>query len=91
MKIIKVNGKRSVEIYDDLGISYLYPEGTTRIIQRYLLFNRVLDGEKRKGRQFIEQEATIESAVSSEGESIQYNKWYNSKFIDGSKLEKLAN
>jgi hypothetical protein len=75
---------------DLFGENFLYPEGSTRIVKAYFLFPETLSGERKRGIQYVEQEARI--AMSADGDTaFNYNSWQNRRFVPKENLESTLN
>jgi hypothetical protein len=74
-KIVKVDGNRTQEIYDGFfGISHLYPEGTKRVVKKYLLLPKKIGNTSVIGNCTIEQVAEIDY-VNDKNTGFHINKW----------------
>jgi len=88
LKTLKTNGERTKKVYDGFRIGHhcLYPNNTKRIVISYFLFPKNLNGEKRRGLQFVEQRSSIDIADPA-SLAMHYNLWKDEKFINFPSLE----
>ena len=64
----------------------IYPEGTKRDAIVYYLFPKNLNGESKRGIQFVRQEADVRTTASAlECDAFSYNSWRDVGFIEPSK------
>jgi len=82
--------KPAEQIYEGgWGYHNLYPKGTRRVALAYFIFSTTLNGERRRGIQLVEQEATIN--LTTDGLStVHYNHWKSKRFIPDKNLEALV-
>ena len=80
MKLKTIIEAETMEVHDTglLGIHTINKKGSTRVVLSYLVFPHTLEGEKRRGFQFLEQEADVEHLSSVDG-GVTYNSWKNKK------------
>ncbi len=84
MKILKIEGERTVEVSHPMdGSRYLYPKDTVRVVSKYYFFPHTINNETRIGRQTLEQRANISSICADiDLGPVFYNCWHDQKFVD---------
>ena len=82
-KVLKVDGEKTVEREGLNQTFHLYPGGTRRIVKKYFLRTRNIEGTEVKGNWILEQEASIKRCESpADGGIIYYNDWKNIRAIE---------
>ncbi|MBS3151033.1 hypothetical protein J4443_01490 [Candidatus Woesearchaeota archaeon] len=79
-KVLEIHGEKNRYVYDGGGGRYLYPSGTTRIVRKYFLFPRDINGTLVRWGHKIEQVASI-STISSD-DPLYHNEWRDNRIID---------
>ena len=69
--------------------SNLSSKGSLRIIKKYLLFGKRINGEKKRGWCIILQKANIAIAASIGG-VFDYNTWTDIEFLDTPQMPPLG-
>ncbi len=87
LKTLRTDG-RTEKVYDGeiAGHHQLYPDGAKRVIIVYFLFPKTIGGERKRGLQIVEQEASINTSTATEV-GVRYNRWADRQFISPQSLE----
>ena len=85
MKIIRYNNEPTINTSNLQGSYKLYAEDSTRIVSKYLIFNKTLNGETKRGHQIIIQQAEIRGLSGDLG-AVLYNYWHDIKLADLRKI-----
>jgi hypothetical protein len=74
VEVLKVDGKRTEKVRDSFGEDLLYPEGTQRLVKKYFLFTREIEGRLVRGYWTIKQNCEVK--FDTDGPTyLYYNQW----------------
>ena len=82
LEVLRVLGSK-VEKSDSFGHCKLYSEGTERIVKKYFLFPRNINGVKVRGSWIVKQVCEHDTAVSTIDFDVAISeKWRNKEAIE---------
>lgn len=82
-EVLDVRGSRSEKIIDGFGVYFLYPNGTERIVKKYLWLPKKIGGLIVRGNQIVKQVSRIVSSNDS-FDVVYNNRWSDVQAISTS-------